>query len=52
MTTAQSGLFLLNVASTLYMVGVILTVQLVHYPLMDRSDWRRFRNFTPRTPGK
>ncbi len=45
MTTAQSWLFLLNIASTLYMVGVILTVQLVHYPLMNWVEPAQFREF-------
>lgn len=45
MTTAQCWIFLLNLASTLYMVGVILTVQLVHYPLMNWVEPAPFREF-------
>jgi hypothetical protein len=41
----QGWLFLLNLFSTLYMVGVIVTVQLVHYPLMDRVEPTKFRAF-------
>lgn len=31
-----NGIFLLNLASTLYLVGLIWTVQAVHYKLFDR----------------
>ncbi len=30
------ALFLLNLVSTLYMIGLIWTIQVVHYPLFDR----------------
>lgn len=45
MTRAQGWVFLLNFASTLYMMGVILTVQLVHYPLMKWVEPAHFRDF-------
>lgn len=32
----STTLFLLNLVSTLYLVGLIWTIQIVHYPLFDR----------------
>ncbi|MBC8104410.1 MAG: hypothetical protein H7Z41_17680 [Cytophagales bacterium] len=45
MTLSLTWLLLLNLASTLYMVGVILTVQLVHYPLMGQVGAEQFRAY-------
>jgi len=32
----SNAIFLLNLVSTLYLVGLIWTIQIVHYPLFDR----------------
>jgi hypothetical protein len=37
--------FLANLVSTLYLVGLIWFVQVVHYPLFNLVDPRRFRVF-------
>ena len=45
---------LANVASALYMVGVIWTVQLAHYPLMARvgeASWRAYHDGHTRAMG-
>jgi hypothetical protein len=45
---------LANIASTLYMVGVIWTVQLAHYPLMARvgeATWRTYHDGHTRAMG-
>ena len=38
-------LLLVQIASTLVLVGLIWTIQLVHYPLFDRVDAERFEDF-------
>ena len=38
-------LLLMQVASTLILVGLIWTIQLVHYPLFDHVEAERFRDF-------
>jgi hypothetical protein len=35
----------LNLAATLYLTGLIWTIQVVHYPLMDRVAPERFAEF-------
>jgi hypothetical protein len=45
MTTDPTAVHALHVASTLYMVGLIWFVQLVHYPLMDRVPPSGFAEF-------
>lgn len=40
-----SALVWIHLVSTLYLVGLIWCVQVVHYPLMDRVDRGRFREF-------
>lgn len=38
-------IYIVHVASTLYMTGLIWFVQVVHYPLMDRVSSERFTIF-------
>jgi hypothetical protein len=40
-----SGVFVLNLVSTLYLVGLIWTIQSVHYELMDRVGVESFRRY-------
>lgn len=45
MAILRDGVLLLNIASVLYMCGVIWTVQLVHYPLMARVGGAEFSRY-------
>ena len=41
----MTSLFVINLASTLFMVGVIWFVQIVHYPLFRRASRRMFYEY-------
>ena len=40
-----SAVVWINFASTLYLLGLIWCIQIVHYPLMNQVDSDRFREF-------
>jgi hypothetical protein len=40
-----SAVVWINFAATLYLLGLIWCIQIVHYPLMNRVDSDRFREF-------